>query len=73
MYQGSRTAVPIISESMTRNRFEDIVSILHFQDNKKVVAESQDGHNKLRKIQPLIDHSKTVLRNSIIPKTYQTK
>ena len=56
---------------MTRNRFEDIVSILHFNDNKKVVAEGQDGHNKLHKIQPLIDHFKTVFSNSVIPETYQ--
>ena len=45
IYWGSRPAVPIISKSMSRDRFEDILSILHFSDNKKVVAEGQDGHN----------------------------
>ena len=45
IYWGSRPAVPIISKSMRRDRFEDILSILHFSDNKKVVAEGQDGHN----------------------------
>ena len=71
MYWGSSTAVPIISESMTRNRFEDIFSILHFNDNEKVAAEGQDGHNKLHKIQPLIDHFKIVFSNSVIPSTSQ--
>ena len=56
---------------MTRNRFEDIVSILGFNDNKKVIAEGQDSHNKLHKIQPLIDHFKTVFTNIAIPETYQ--
>ena len=70
MYWGSRTAVPIIPESMTRNRFEDIVSILYFNGNKKVVAEGQGNHNKLHKIQPQIDHFKTLFSNSVIPETY---
>ena len=67
MYWGSQTAVPIISESMTKNRFEDM-SILHFND-KKVVAESQDGHNRLHKIQPLIDHFKTLADRSFLKHT----
>ena len=71
MSWGSWTALHIISESMTRNRFEDIVSILGFNDNKEVIAEGQDGHNKLHKIQPLIDHFKTVFTNIAIPETYQ--
>ena len=71
MYWGSWAAVPIISESMTRNRFEDIVSTLHFNDNEKVAAEGQNGHDKLHKIQLLVDHYKKMFSNSVIPATYQ--
>ena len=71
MYWGSRTTVPIISESMNRNHFEDSVSILHFNENKKVIVEGQDAHNKLHKILPLTDHFKTVFSNIAIPETYQ--
>ena len=56
---------------MTRNCFEDIVSILHFNDNEKVAAEGQNGHDKLHKIQLLVDHYKKMFSNSVIPATYQ--
>ena len=56
---------------MTRNRFEDIVSTLHFNDNEKVAAEGQNGHDKLHKIQLLVDHYKKMFSNSVIPATYQ--
>ena len=35
MYWGQSIYVPFISEAMNRNRFEEILSILHFNDKSK--------------------------------------
>ena len=34
LYWGNKTQVPLIAEAMSRNRFEEILSILHFNDNQ---------------------------------------
>lgn len=55
MYWNPFAQVPAISTSMTRNRFEEILSILHFNDNSTTVPATAPDHNKLHKIQPVID------------------
>ena len=34
LYWSSKTCVPFIADSMPRNRFNEVMSILHFNDNK---------------------------------------
>lgn len=36
LYWGSETNVPFIEDAMSRNRFEEILSILHFSDNEQI-------------------------------------
>ena len=69
MYWGQSIYVPFISEAMNRNRFEEILSILHSNDNSKNKPPSDPAFNKLFKIQPLIDHFQKVFSQSLIPET----
>ena len=69
MYWGQSIYVPFISEAMNRNRFEEILSILHSNNNSKNKPPSYPAFNKLFKIQPLIDHFRKVFSQSLIPKT----
>ena len=45
--------VPIISQAMTRDRFQTILSNLHINDNTKMDRNKRD---KIFKIRPLIEH-----------------
>ena len=54
---------------MNCNRFEEILSILHFNDNSKNKLPSDPAFNKLFKIQPLIDHFRKVFSQSVILET----
>ena len=57
MYLGIFTNVPVISETMTRNCFDEILSIFHFNDNNLASPSTSPDHNKLHKIQPVIQFS----------------
>nr|XP_023011723.1 piggyBac transposable element-derived protein 2-like [Leptinotarsa decemlineata] len=52
----------LVSNSMSRNRFELIHRYLHFNDNNKI-----DQKNKIYKIQPLVDHVNRVSQNIFQP------
>ena len=56
MYWGQNTYIPFIFETMNHNRFEEILSILHFNYNPKNKPPSDPTFKKLFKIQPSIDH-----------------
>ncbi|KAI1718995.1 transposase IS4 domain-containing protein [Ditylenchus destructor] len=49
--QGSETHVPMVSEAMRRNRFEEIKRYLHFNENANL-----DITDKFSKVRPLLDH-----------------
>ncbi len=40
---------------MSRNRFEIILSFLHFTNNSEFVGRGQPGHDRLFKVHPVID------------------
>ena len=50
-------AIPLISRSMSRKRFEDIKKFIHFADNDNLTAG-----DKLAKIRPLQDKVNTLLQ-----------
>lgn len=54
IYWGASTNVPVISETMTRHRFDEIRCILHFNDNNLVSPSASPDRKKLHKIQPVI-------------------
>lgn len=56
---------------MSRNHFEEIISILHYNDNNKATPEGSNNYNKLHKIQPLIDHFRKRFKKVVTPETCQ--
>ena len=49
------TATPGFGKVMSRNRFEMILSFLHFANNDNYIERGQAGYDKLFKIPPIID------------------
>ena len=41
-YWGEKTRIPFIADTMSRNRFEDILAILHFNDNMQCPRDKDD-------------------------------
>ena len=56
MYWAPYSKVSIIADTMPRNRFKEILRHLHYSDNSLDLNKNDPSHNKLFKIQPLIDH-----------------
>ena len=69
MYWGTSTNVPVISETMTRNRFDEILSIPHFNDNNLASPSTSPDHNKLHKIQPVIEFFNARFNEVVFPET----
>ncbi|KAM4544857.1 piggyBac transposable element-derived protein 4-like [Odontesthes bonariensis] len=49
------TATPGFGKVMSRNRFEIIMSFLHFVNNEHYIGRGQPGHDRLFKIRPVIN------------------
>ena len=56
MYWNSKTRVDFTASSMSVNWFDEIVSVLHFNDNNNLPDWNSPLYTKCFKIQPLIDH-----------------
>ena len=55
MYWAPCTRQSIVADAMTVNRFEEILSILHANDNDLEIAKGQPGYDRLHKVRPLLD------------------
>ena len=69
MYWRIFTNVALISETMTCNHFDEILSILHFNDNNLVSPSTSLDHNKLHKIQPVIEFFNARFNEVVFPET----
>ncbi|KAM4583571.1 piggyBac transposable element-derived protein 4-like [Odontesthes bonariensis] len=49
------THTPGFGKVMARNRFEIILSFLHFANNSEYVGRGQPGHDRLFKVRPVLD------------------
>lgn len=70
MYWSPKTRIDAVAETMPRNRFDDILRILHFNDNSKQKGIGEEGYNKLFKIQPITDHLRGKFKGVVLPETY---
>ncbi|KAK7097638.1 piggyBac transposable element-derived protein 4-like [Littorina saxatilis] len=55
------------SQLMSRNRFMDILSFLHMNDNTTSVPFGEEGHDPIHKIRPLVTHLNTKFQETYIP------
>ena len=72
MYWGNKTYVPLTANTMSRNRYEEILSVFHFNNNEDAAANPTDpNYDKLFKVKPLIDHFRRVFKGIVVPETMQ--
>ena len=57
---------------MSRNRFVDIMMVIHFNDNNIMQETNSPTYNKCHKIQPLIDHFRHVFKDTVTPETHMS-
>ena len=68
----NKTVVPLIANTMSRNRYEEILSVLHFNNNEEAPTNPADPNfDKLYKLKPLIKHFRDVFKGSVSPETMQ--
>ncbi|XP_041355399.1 piggyBac transposable element-derived protein 4-like [Gigantopelta aegis] len=58
---------PGFAKVMQRNRFELILSFLHFNDNSQHVPRGEEGHDRLFKVRPVIDMVIPMFKDLFVP------
>ncbi|XP_028657085.1 piggyBac transposable element-derived protein 3-like [Erpetoichthys calabaricus] len=66
LYWKSKLNCPIVSEVISRDRWEEIKSKIHFNDNSQIPLPNEKT-DKLFKIRPLIDHLQKKFREIPMP------
>ena len=62
--------VPFIAETMSWNRFEEILPIRHFNDNSTYSTDrSFPAYNRVHKLGPLLDHLQNASKIAVEPGT----
>ena len=62
--------VPFIAETMSWNRFEEILPIRHFNDNSTYPTDrSFPAYNRVHKLRPLLDHLRNASKIAVEPGT----
>ena len=56
-----------VADRITRDQFREISRYLHFVDNDTLVPRGEDGHDRLGKVRPLIDHLSTKFAEAYEP------
>ena len=65
MYWSPKSRISVIADAMTRNRFDQILSILHFCEN------SANRDDKTAKIKPVLNHFNKKFQENAANETYQ--
>ena len=71
-YWAPYSKVSIIADTMPRNCFEEILRHLHYNDNSLDLNKNNPSHNKLFKIQPLIDHFCKAFQSAVLLETFMS-
>lgn len=55
MFWAEQTRFSTVSDAMSRNRFDNLRSNIHFNDNSKMRSREHPNHDKLFKVRPFIN------------------
>lgn len=55
MFWAEHTRFAVVSDAMARNRFDNLRTYLHFNDNDHILPRNHVNHDKLFKVRPFID------------------
>ena len=72
MYCTTETRVDKIANVMTRDRFEEILTTIHFNDNALIPDAKSPNYNKTYKIRPRVDYSCKRFKDVTLSETYQS-
>ena len=56
-----------MADRITRDRLREISQYLHMVDNDTLIPRGEDGHDRLGKVRPLIDHLSTKFAQTYDP------
>ena len=54
-YWANSTCLPVIADAMSENRFSEIRSYLHVNNNSNILSRDHQNYDKLYKIRPFVD------------------
>lgn len=70
MYWSPKTRVDIIANAMAVNRFDEIISILHYNDNSSIPTDPKSPeYDRCYKISPLVTHFRHQFSNVVSKET----
>ena len=67
MHRAPSTRNELITEGMTRNRFHEIMTVLHYNDNNAMPDRDRPAYKRCYKIQTLIDHLRSTFKHFVLP------
>ena len=70
MYGAAAIRIHAIADAMSRNRFDEILSTMHFSDNNLQKRPSENVYDRLFKTRPVVEHLKKVLKSTVLLETY---
>ena len=65
--QDPRLRYTPVADCISRDRFHELSRYLHFVDNDTLIPRGCDGHHRLGKVRPLIDHLSTKFAEAYNP------
>ena len=70
MYWSAETRQPTVANAMTVNRFEEILSVFHVNDNGLMKGRGERGYDRLHKVRPLIELVNRAFKANAEPETF---
>ena len=69
---GMHRAPSTRNEGMTRNRFHEIMTVLHYNDNNAMPGRDSPAYKRCYKIQTLIDHLRSTFKHFVLPELHMS-
>ena len=72
MHRVPSTRNELIAEGMTRNRFHEIMTVLHYNGNNAMPGRDSPAYKRCYKIQTLIDHFRSTFKHFVLPELHMS-